>query len=398
MKRDRHRRTGCESVRAKSGILAGLALLFFARKKCCARDTGGGRGPNPTPEPQEASEPQRTPEPEKPPRRWFGGLLHGLTKPIRLEDQAQWHEEDKARAARVKAEKEGAAPPPKPGDKQTKDDEGGSGLTGIVVNILGAIATGVGITGAVIVVGATIFWARFDAIGIPPIQAVTDIPRTELLVQGAQETMIFVLVGLGAALLIALADPKGAITRGTLGVLALLVLGAGIFAVTTTLSWVWVVALIGLALVLSGATIGIGFATQRRLIALLVSVFIASFVFSATCAFVIVETQNFAQAVAIHFGPNKEGKRGKGDGITGIYVTATENTLVYARPPSNGSDELGLYEVPRSEGTTYAVGPLEPIDEDGGSPVRKRAQSMLEHLKADAERLPPPEAESGEGE
>lgn len=119
--------------------------------------------------------------------------------------------------------------------------------------------------------------------------------------------------------------------------------------------------------------------------------FIASFVFSASCAFLIVETQNFAQAIAIHFGPNKKGERGKGKGIIGIYVTATEKTLFYARPPMDGSDELGLYEVPRSETTTYAVGPLEPIEEDGASPVRRRARAMLRNLKTDAEKLPPPE-------
>jgi hypothetical protein len=276
-----------------------------------------------------------------------------------------------------------AKPEDPTGEEKAKADETG-GLMGIVINVLGAIATGIGVTGAVVVVGGAIFWARFDAIGVPPTQAVTAIPRTELLAQGAQEMVLFVLAGLGATLFIALADSKGLITRGTVFVLGLLVSGAGAYAISTELSWGWVLGLIGLASAFAGIAVLIGFTTKQRLVPLLVSVFVGAFVFSATSAFLVVEKQRFAQAIAIQFGSAAEVK----DGITGIYVTATEKTIFFARSDADGGSDAGLYEVPRGEATTYAVGPLEPIVEDKEKPVQEHAKELLHSLKKDAEELP----------
>src|SRR3977135_799279 len=108
--------------------------------------------------------------------------------------------------------------------------------------------------------------------------------------------IMFVLVGLGAALAIALADPKGVITRGSCIVLSLLVAGTAAYTTFfTALGPDWVLILSGLALGLALAAIGIAFATEHRLMPLLVSVFVASFFFSAACAFQIVETQEYAQ-------------------------------------------------------------------------------------------------------
>ena len=391
MRRRTHARACSESDRAKgAAALAALTLLLCARKKC------GAKGPATNPSAR------GEPKPTKPERTKLRELLHWFTTPVRHEDKAQWKREYEEKAIKEAEEESGVTPTPEPGCKkvgfgcltvscdetakkdspekeEAKEDGGESSLTGITVKVLGAIATGVGVTGAVVVVGAAIFWARFDAIGVPPVQAVTAIPRTELLVQGAQEMIIFVLIGLGAALLIALADPKGAITYGTLFVLGGLVLGAAIFAITTELSWAWVLGLIGLTLILALATIGIGFTTKQRLLPLLISVFVASFVFSASCAFLIVETQKFAQAIAIHFGPNE-----KRVDITGVYVTVTEKTIFYARSDLF-KEPAGLYEAPRGEATTYAVGRLKPIEEDGGSPVRKSAKRLLTQLQTDAE-------------
>jgi len=80
------------------------------------------------------------------------------------------------------------------------------------------------------------------------------------------------------------------------------------------------------------------------------------------------------------------------DGITGIYVTTTEKTIFFARSDIDGGSDAGLYEVPRADTTTYAVGPLEPIIEDNISPVQKHAEKLLESLKKDAENFPLPEA------
>lgn len=343
-------------------------------------------------------------KPDPPKRTPLGEAAHWFTWPVRREDQEKQRlkenpppdPEPTAEAGKKsfgcitlscgetttdKAEDEGDA---------SKPAEEAGGLTSIVVKVLGAIATGIGVTGAVVVVGAAVFWARFDAIGLPATQAVAAIPRTELLVQGAQEMIIFVLVGLGAALAIALADPKGVITRGSLIVLGLLVAGAIIYPVfLTALSGGWVLFLIGLAIAFALASIGIAFATEHRLMPLLVSVFIASFLFSATCAFGIVKAQKYAQAIAIHFGLNEQKKD---EGITGIYVTATEKTIYYARSDLDGGTDAGLYEVPRADTTTYAVGELEPIVEQGKEPVSERAEALLAALKKDAKSFRAPEA------
>ena len=220
-----------------------------------------------------------------------------------------------------------------------------------------------------VVVGAAIFWARFEAIGVPATQAVATIPRTELLVLGGQEMIIFVLVALAATLLIALADPKGRITHGTLIVLVALVVGATIYAICAPLGWPWVLGLAALVLAFAMVSIAIGFSTEQRLLPLLVSVFVLTFVFSASCATLIVEMQKYAQAIAIRFGPNADGED---RGLSGIYVTVTDKTIFYARSDLDGPS-VGLYEVPRAETTTYAIGPSEPIERAAPNRSKKRA-------------------------
>lgn len=363
------------------------ALIFLAGRRSGSSDaTVVSKDTPPTPD-----SPERTP---------LGEFAHWFTWPVRKVDQEKQRLEehpppepeptgdtckksfgcitlscDEATAAKAESE----------GDESKEGEEAGS-LTSIVVKVLGAIATGIGVTGAVVVVGAAIFWARFDAIGLPATQAVTAIPRTELLVQGAQEMIIFVLVGLGATLAIALADPKGVITRGSRIVLGMLVAGAAAYTTFfTTLGPDWVLILSGLALALALAAVGIAFSTKYRLMPLLVSVFIASFLFSAACAFQIVENQEYAQAIAIHFGPNEKKAP---EGIRGIYITATEKTIFYAHLGLKGATDGGMYEVPRAETTIYAVGRLLPIEDDEEEPVRENGKALLESLTTDSASLP----------
>jgi hypothetical protein len=362
------------------------ALIFLAGRRSGSSDaTAASKDTPPTPDP-----PERTP---------LGEFAHWFTWPVRRVDQEKQRLEEHpapepeptgdtckksfgcitlscGEATVAKAESEG---------ESKKGEEAGS-LTSIVVKVLGAIATGIGVTGAVVVVGAAIFWARFDAIGLPATQAVTAIPRTELLVQGAQEMIIFVLIGIGATLAIALADPKGVITRGSRIVLGMLVAGAAAYTTFfTTLGAGSVLILSGLALALALAAVGIAFSTKYRLMPLLVSVFIASFLFSAACAFQIVETQGYAQAVAIHFGPNEKNAP---EGIRGIYITATEKTIFYAHLGLKEATDGGVYEVPRAETTIYAVGRLLPIEDDEEEPVRESGKALLKSLTIDSASLP----------
>jgi hypothetical protein len=381
LERDRDQATGIAAL--------GVAVLIFlaGRRSRSNSDTTVSKDPPPKPDP--------------PKRTWLEDVVHWLRKPVRKVDQEK------------QALEENPPPAPEPvadackksfgcitvscgetttakaaedaGETKDAAEETG-GLGSIVVKALGAIAAGIGVTGAVVVVGAAIFWARFEAIGVPATQAVAAIPRTELLVLGGQEMIIFVLVALAATLLIALADPKGLITHGTLIVLGALVLGATIYAICAPLGWPWVLGLAALVLTFALVSIAIGLSTKQRLLPLLVSVFVLTFVFSASSAILIVEMQKYGQAIAIRFGPNADGKD---RGLSGIYVTATDKTIFYARSDFDGQ-KVGLYEVPRGEATTYAVGPSEPVERDGAKPVEERGKALLKRLRGDAKSFPAP--------
>lgn len=413
MGRSRTKGEGQRDCERKHGVavLVGGALIFLAGRR--------SRSDSPA-----ADGKDKEVAPKPPERTFLEKVARWITWPVRKADQAKRELEENPKQP-AEPEKDtskklsigcvtlncGETPDAKAGEDkkeaEKKGDEAG-GLTSIAVKVLGVIAAGIGVTGAVTVVGASIFWARFDAMDVPMVQAVTAIPKAELLVQGTQETMIFVLIGLGATLLIALADPKGIVTRGTLIVLSLLIAGAGGYLLCTSLNGGWVLVLFGAALALAVICILIAFNTGRRLVPLLVSVFLASFLFSWACAFVIVEMQKYAQAISIRFSPSTADEK-EGPGLIGIYVAVTDDTIYFARadPDADGgededraADDTGLYEVPRTDAVTYAVGPLEPIEkENGGQPVKTRGKILLSRLKKDAKSFPPPpKAETPEEE
>jgi hypothetical protein len=371
-----------------AGFAALAALLFFL---------AGRRSRLATPPAPKPSSPPPHPPPPAPKRTALGEFFHWFTWPIRKQDQ----EKRKLEEAAAKA------PPPKPpaagkpkADKDEKKDGDPGGLLGIVLKVLGAVATGIGVVGAVTVVGAAIFWVRFDAIGLPATQAVSVIPKEELLVQGAQEVAIFVGVGLAAALLISLADPRGIVTRGTAVVLGLFVLIATVYVGAKSLPLALSLGLVAGAIVLALLCIAIAFNTGQRLVPLLVSVFLAALIFSSSCALLVVNDQKYAQAVAIRFGAEE----GVGKGLTGIYVTVTDDTIYFAQtgvdPELPGSvDTTGLYEVHRADTTTYAVGPLEPVNRNGrADPVEERAKVLLARLNEDGENFVAPKDDEKKGD
>lgn len=274
-------------------------------------------------------------------------------------------------------------------------------LGALVLKVAGAIATGVGVASAVVVVGASIFWIRLEEVGLPASQAVNAIPKNELLVTGAQEVIIFMLLALVPVIWIALCDPKGVITRGTVIALIILVSGASAYAICTELGAGWVVFLAALAIVLALGSVRVAFATGERFWPLAVSVFLAALVFSATCGFLVVKYQRFVQPVAI--------LRAKDDkGLTGVYVTATSDRIYFgqvkssslptpqasrcpkidvtgfAQPVQSGAHGA-LYEVKRTDTTTYAVGQLQSVAE-----ASCQASRMLRQLQDNASGLPTP--------
>lgn len=277
------------------------------------------------------------------------------------------------------------AKPEQGAPKQTEGPGGGVGT--VVLKVVGAIASAVGAVGAVTVVGAAVFWVRFNEVGLPATQAVSVVSRQEQLVQGSQDVIVFVLIALAAVLLVFFADPKGRILRITVFGLGLLAALAIAYVLLTRLGLGSKLLLIALAVALAVGSGVVGRRTGEYFWPLAASVFLSTLIFSAACGLLIVQQQKFVQAVAILRGPGDRG-------LTGFYVAAGDDTIYLGRTgtiPSGGGEASGLFEVHRGEELTYAVGPLES-EED----AQKRGYSLLAQLIEDR-RLNPPSAAPAPG-
>lgn len=262
------------------------------------------------------------------------------------------------------------------GDDGTEPQEA-SEIGATVLKIAGAAATGITATGFIVVVGAALFWIRFNEVGMPATQAVGVIPRNELLAQGAQETIIYLAVALVAVLLVYFVDPMGRIVRATRLLLYLLsVLGLAYLLFTgLCFGYGLLLGLLDIALLVGCIVVGLRTADFWPLA---LAVFVSTLVFSAATGILVVKQQKHVQAIAI--------LRGEGDaGLTGIYIAATEKTIYFAQPTPIGTGKdrnarKAMFEIPR-EGAVYAVGPLDSVAD-----ARSRARRMLEQLIANHER------------
>lgn len=280
----------------------------------------------------------------------------------------------------------------------------------------GAIVGSLGLAGSMVVIGSAVLWIRFKEAGVPAIQAISVQPREEALVQGAQTTIVFVLIALAVVAVLYVIDarelecdqkwqakreaeraevrrekgkkplppdprPKPAdqheMGKWTLRALsALPVLGiawAMIWTDLGTWSVVW------LALIALGLTLGCRWmakAESKNIWALAAAAFVAVIVFAAAAGYLIVKEQKFIQAVAV--------LRGKQDtGLTGFYVTANGDTLYLATPVSSSGgnqDNVSIKKIDleKSESVTYSVGPLESIPD-----AERTAEAMLNQLLDD---------------
>jgi hypothetical protein len=91
----------------------------------------------------------------------------------------------------------------------------GSRLLDLGFSALPAIGGAVGFLGFVAVIGGAIQWVRFSAAQLPAAQAIHAMPRGELVAIGAQYLILFTLLGLVAALVVYVVDPRGEGTPGT---------------------------------------------------------------------------------------------------------------------------------------------------------------------------------------
>jgi len=79
--------------------------------------------------------------------------------------------------------------------------ENGSSFWSFMLPVLGAIATGIGVVGFVILFGGFVLWTRFEAAGLPADQAVAEVPRSDLIATGAGFLVPAVLASLAAVLI-----------------------------------------------------------------------------------------------------------------------------------------------------------------------------------------------------
>lgn len=297
---------------------------------------------------------------------------------------------------RGEAEKGGDAEPAKEDGKEGEEDSPTADSFGkLALKVAGAVATAVGVTGALVGVGAAVMWIRFSEAHIPAIQAISVQPRLEALAQGGEQTVIFLLIALGALLLIYLSDPDGIVRWTTVLALVLLFSGATLWALLTNLPWWYSGGLTVVALLLALGCAGVGLRTARRFWPMGVAVFVSALVFSSAAAILITADQKFVQSVAVLRGGlteamlngevegKEEAERGtpRAEGVAGIYVAATDERIYIAKDVG-GEDgpAMAMMDVPR-DGLAYAVGPPEPIEA-----ARKRGPKLLADLKTSRNR------------
>jgi len=74
-----------------------------------------------------------------------------------------------------------------------------SSFSDLLIPVLTAIGTGIGVIGFVMFFGGFILWTRFDAAGLPANEAVAQVPRADLVATGASFLVPAVLAALAAA-------------------------------------------------------------------------------------------------------------------------------------------------------------------------------------------------------
>jgi hypothetical protein len=112
---------------------------------------------------------------------------------------------------------------------------GGSGaaqlLRDAASRLLPIFLTGASLIGFVAFAGAVIVWTRFDAIGVPPEQAVKAVSRDELVATGSSLLLLFGFFGVLALVATYLVDRGGRATPGMSRALLLVVALEGIIAI-----------------------------------------------------------------------------------------------------------------------------------------------------------------------
>jgi hypothetical protein len=264
----------------------------------------------------------------------------------------------------------------------------------------GAIVGTLGLGGSMVVIGSAVLWIRFREAGVPAVQAVAAQERKEVLVEGAHQTIVFVVIALVVVGILYVVDgldiqsetekgeegetkderkkeketdpPRSADPLPTkqadkhqmsvrlCGVLVILpILGILWTIVATDLRWGAVLIVVVLGTALTIGSVWIAWDANKNFWALAGVVFVSVIAFSATAGYLIVKDQKYIQAVAVL------DKSAEGSDLTGFYVAAEGEDLYVATRAGSaavGPTDLAIRKIKLAENTNYAVGPLESVD------------------------------------
>jgi hypothetical protein len=256
------------------------------------------------------------------------------------------------------------------------------------VKTIGAIATALGLGGSMLVIGSAVLWLRFKEAGMPAIQAVSVQGSHEVIVQGAQMTIIFALIAAGAVAILYVADSHetGAETDKPheigwwVGIpLLAFAIGGVVWTLTTNMHFGSKVAAIAAVVFLTVACVWMGLNERKNFWAFAAAVFVSVIVFAGFAHLLIVKDQKFVQAVAVLRDHDDEG-------VSGFYIGTDSNTLYFAHSNLHVEAVQGreqpkhkpMEKVALGPESTYAIGPLE-----SQADAALRAEAMLERLKDD---------------
>lgn len=261
----------------------------------------------------------------------------------------------------------------------------------------GAIVGTLGLGGSMVVIGSAVLWIRFREAGVPAVQAVAAQERKEVLIEGAHQTIVFVVIALVVVGILYVVDgldiqsetekrketqdekkeektdpPKSAgplptkqadkhqMSLRLCGVLVILpILGILWTIAATDLRWGAVLIVVALGAVLTIGSVWIAWDANKNFWALAGVVFVSVIIFSATAGYLIVKDQKYIQAVAVL------DRGAEGSDLTGFYVAAEGEDLYVATRAGSAAGrpaDLAIRKIKLGENTNYAVGPLESVD------------------------------------
>jgi hypothetical protein len=249
--------------------------------------------------------------------------------------------------------------------------DGRADVGGVPLSTLAAVASGVGVVGFVVLVGGAIVWARYQRIGVPPDQAVYEIPKFQLVTIGIIPLVAFALF---AALVIAwlyARDPTGSSGPRSARRLTAVALVEVAIAVGFGLSLAAIAALAAVAAVLVVVNLVVAKASGDRFLVFGVAIFVGIALYGGLLAYLrnLGDPQLQPMVVLLKTGKVLEG----------IYVADNQDHVLIAHLPylvdgagraicdashrvQRDSRRAELLEIDRADVASLQIGRLQQVE------------------------------------